>query len=354
MVKKKVVVAMSGGVDSSVSALLLKQQGFEVIGLFMKNWEEKDAHGHCMASKEYEDVVKVCQHLDIPHYSVNFTDVYQREVFSHFLEELKLGYTPNPDVLCNREIKFKVLLEKALGLGAAFLATGHYCQNIDSTLCKGKDAGKDQSYFLYTINSHILQKVLFPVGNLEKKQVRQIARDQGLATAHKKDSTGLCYIGERNFKLFLNQYLPFQEGNFETLDGKVIGQHDGSAFYTIGQRKGLKIGGPGSAWFVVGKDISRNVVYIEQGPDHPALYSQKLIATDISWITEEPLSFPFHCQAKIRYRQPDQECTIEKMEPGRVFVSFSLPQRAVTPRQAIVFYQNDRCLGGGLIVTANG
>lgn len=349
MKNKKIVVGMSGGVDSSVSALLLKEQGYDVIGLFMKNWEENDEHGVCKASKELDDVALVCEQLKIPYYAVNFTQEYQSQVFEYFLEEFKKGNTPNPDILCNREIKFKVLLDKALELGAAYLATGHYCQTDHIQLLKGADANKDQSYFLYTLNSEILQKVLFPVGHLTKKETRALAVQHGLATAEKKDSTGICFIGERNFKAFLNQYLPFKSGDFETLAGKVVGKHDGCAFYTIGQRKGLDIGGAGEAWYVVGKDVPRNVVYIEQGSEHPALYCAALSAHSLSWVTGSPSSFPFHCRAKIRYRQEDQECVIEKIEDGCAYVTFPKPQRAVTPSQSIVFYRDQVCLGGGII-----
>lgn len=351
MGKKKIIIGMSGGVDSSVSALLLKEQGFDVIGLFMKNWEESDANGVCQASKEYEDVVKVCEHLKIPHYSVNFTQEYQNQVFTYFLEEFKKGNTPNPDILCNREIKFKVLLDKAMELGADFLATGHYCQTDHQHLMKGADPNKDQSYFLYTLSATILEKVLFPIGSMEKKQVRAIAMKHGLATAEKKDSTGICFIGERNFKNFLNQYLPFQPGDFETLQGKKIGSHDGCAFYTHGQRKGLNIGGPGEAWYVVGKDVKRNVVYIEQGANHPALFSSSLLASDLTWVSGTAPTLPCKCKAKIRYRQTDQECTLEKIEEGLALVSFTEPQRAVTPSQSIVFYDGNICIGGGIITS---
>ncbi len=349
---KTVVVGMSGGVDSSVSALLLKRQGYRVIGMFMKNWEETDDKGQCRASKDYEDVIKVCEQIGIPYYSVNFAKEYERDVFSQFLAELKAGYTPNPDILCNREIKFKAFLEKALSLGADFLATGHYCRTLENQLHKGSDPSKDQSYFLYTIKSTSLQKVLFPIGNLLKSEVRQIAKEAGLATSEKKDSTGICFIGKRDFKEFTSQYLGFQPGNFETLGGKVVGKHDGIAFYTIGQRKGLGIGGPGEAWFVVGKDIPRNVVIIEQGEDHPALYRSELIATELSWVSGVAPMFPFACSAKVRYRQPEQPCIIESIDQDSVKVRFLNPQRAVTPRQSIVFYQDDLCLGGAVIETA--
>jgi tRNA-specific 2-thiouridylase len=351
---KTVVVGMSGGVDSSVAALLLKKQNYHVIGMFMKNWEEKDENGICSSTRDYEDVVKVCQQLDIPFYSVNFVEEYRHQVFSYFLSELRAGFTPNPDVLCNREIKFKVFLEKAISLGADFLATGHYCQKSSRPdapeLLKGVDPNKDQSYFLYTIPSSSLQKVLFPIGHLLKTQVRKIAKEFGLATAEKKDSTGICFIGKRDFKEFTGRYLGYTPGKFENLKGAVIGQHDGIAFYTIGQRKGLRIGGPGNAWFVIGKDIERNVVIIEQGEDHPALYKSALIATELCWVAGIfPSPLPFSCSAKIRYRQPEQSCMIEKIEDGKAYIRFNRAQRAITPRQSIVFYEGDRCLGGGII-----
>jgi len=342
----KIVVGMSGGVDSAVSALLLKEQGHEVIGLFMKNWEEEE--GACHALEDYEDVVKVCQHLKIPYYSVSFAKEYWENVFSHFLEELKLGFTPNPDILCNREIKFKLLREKALALGAEALATGHYCRTDGMLLLKGSDPQKDQSYFLYTLQQEILPTVRFPVGNMEKKTVRALAKKAGLPNAEKKDSTGICFIGKRDFKPFLNRYLPYQKGEFRTLDGTTVGEHDGIAYYTIGQRKGLGIGGPGDAWFVVKKDVAKNIVFIEQGEDHPALYTRELIATEPSWVGTPPAA-PFRCKAKVRYRQPDQECTITQIDKERLHVLFDAPQRAVTPRQSIVFYDGDVCLGGALI-----
>ena len=350
-----VVIGMSGGVDSSVSALLLKQQGYRVIGLFMKNWEEQDENGVCMSSKEFEDVVRVCGQLDIPYYSVNFTKEYQEQVFTDFVDQYKKGMTPNPDILCNREIKFKALYEKALELGADFLATGHYCQSIEKQghhlLFKGQDAGKDQSYFLYTIKTGILDHVLFPIGHLQKREVREIARLHNLATSEKKDSTGICFIGERHFRQFLSQYIPATPGHFETLEGKTVGNHMGAAYYTIGQRKGMGIGGPGEPWFVVGKDVERNVVYVEQGTRHPALFCDELTACDLSWVSEAPASFPYRCRSKIRYRQPDQECVIESITNGIAHVRFEIPQRAVTTGQSIVFYDGPHCLGGGFIRT---
>lgn len=349
---KTIVVGMSGGVDSSVCALLLKQQGFRVIGLFMKNWEETDARGVCTSTRDYEDVVKVCEQLDIPCYTVSFVQEYQEHVFSHFLEELKAGHTPNPDILCNREIKFKALLNKALALGGDFLATGHYCQKTEEEtprLLKGRDPAKDQSYFLYAITGKALQKALFPIGHLLKSEVRRIAEEQGLATAKKKDSTGICFIGKRDFKEFTKPYLGYNPGPFETPEGKVVGQHDGAAFYTIGQRKGLGIGGQGEAWFVVGKEMDRNAVLVVQGEDHPSLYRSELTVTDLTWIAGSPSSLPFTCSAKIRYRQPEQECIIETMTESSTHVRFLHPQRAITARQSVVFYQGDICLGGGMI-----
>lgn len=353
-IKKTVVVGMSGGVDSSVSALLLKQQGYNVIGLFMKNWEETDASGHCTSTQDFEDVVRVCETLDIPYYSVNFVQEYQDLVFSHFVEELKQGWTPNPDILCNREIKFQVFFQKALQIGADYLATGHYCQtNPEGLLFKGADPGKDQTYFLYTLKKEILQKVLFPIGHLPKKEVRKIALEHGLATAEKKDSTGICFIGKRDFKEFISQYIPYQKGSFLTLDGKKIGEHEGMAYYTIGQRKGLSIGGPGEAWFVVDKDAKNNIVYVEQGENHPALYAKELTANEVTWIAPLTFSSPFVCKAKIRYRQPEEECTVTILENGSVHVHFLHPQRAITLRQSIVFYLGDQCLGGAMISSKN-
>lgn len=349
-----VIVGMSGGVDSSVCAALLKEEGYNVVGLFMKNWEELDEHGVCQSSKEYADVIAVCEKLDIPYYSVDFIKEYREQVFNHFVEEYKLGYTPNPDILCNREIKFKVFYEKARELGADFLATGHYCQNkiVDgkNALIKGADPLKDQSYFLYTIKTDVLKNVLFPIGHLPKTEVRRIAAKYDLATKNKKDSTGICFIGERNFKNFLSNYITFTDGNFETLDGVVVGRHTGATYYTLGQRKGLGLGGPGEPWFVVGKDIARNVVIVERGENHPAMYADSLVATDLEFTTGEwnrPL--PFKCTAKVRYRQKDQACTVTKIEDGKIYVEFDEPQRAITPRQSVVFYDGEICLGGAMI-----
>jgi len=351
--RKTIVVGMSGGVDSSVSALLLKQQGHHVIGLFMKNWEETSENGQCTSAADFDDVRKVCEQIDIPYYTVNFTKDYQEQVFKQFLKDFERGWTPNPDILCNREIKFKVFLNKAKELGADFLATGHYAQIADlngqSHLLVGQDSSKDQTYFLYTLTHDILDQVLFPIGHLEKTEVRELARRYHLATSEKKDSTGICFIGERHFRTFLSQYIGAQPGNFETLDGKVVGTHNGAAFYTLGQRKGMGIGGAGEAWFVVGKNVEKKVVYVAQGTNHPALFCEELEASDLSWVTQAPSSFPFPCQAKVRYRQTSSDCEIISLANGCLKVRFLEPQRAVTPGQSIVFYQNNICLGGGVI-----
>jgi len=337
---------MSGGVDSSVSALLLKNQGYEVIGLFMKNWEELSDSGQCKASQEYEDVCKVCETLQIPHYSVNFIEEYRDSVFAQFLADYKAGLTPNPDVLCNKEIKFKVFLDKAIELGADYLATGHYCRlDEKGHLLRGLDPNKDQSYFLHAVKQEAFQKVLFPVGHLTKKEVRALARRHNLSTAEKKDSTGICFIGKRDFKPFLSQYLASKPGNFETLDGQVVGRHDGAAFYTLGQRKGMGLGGEGDAWYVVAKDIARNIVFVERGANHPALFSQELLAQGLTWVAEAPSSHPYRCTAKVRYRQQDTPCTL--YADGRVL--FDEPQRAITAGQSVVFYNGEVCLGGGTI-----
>lgn len=350
MKTKTVVVGMSGGVDSSVSAYLLKEQGYKVIGLFMKNWEESDAQGVCKASKEYDDVVRVCQQLDISYYSVNFVEEYREMVFAQFLADYQAGLTPNPDILCNREIKFKVFLDKALELGADYLATGHYCQTSQGKLLKGIDPEKDQSYFLHAVQQGSLRQVLFPVGHLTKKEVRAIAKRENLATSEKKDSTGICFIGKRDFKPFLSQYLGTRPGPFKTMNGQIVGQHDGLAFYTLGQRKGMGLGGEGDAWYVVGKEIEKNIVYVERGALHPALYADYLIADKLTWIQEAP-QLPHRCRAKIRYRQQDQACTIQPLFDGKVRVDFDEPQRAATPGQSVVFYDKDECLGGGIIQT---
>lgn len=348
--KRTVVVGMSGGVDSSLSAFLLKDMGYDVIGLFMKSWEESDENGICKASLEYEDVARVCGQLQIPSYSVNLVEEYRDLVFSEFLSDLRQGLTPNPDVLCNREIKFNVFLKKARELGADFLATGHYCRLDEKHhLLKGLDPGKDQSYFLHAVKKDSLSRVLFPIGHLPKKEVRELARKAGLATSEKKDSTGICFIGKRDFKPFLAQHLGYKEGPLLKTSGEIVGRHDGAAFYTIGQRKGIGLGGEGDAWYVVGKDISRNEVYVERGANHPALFASALLASRFSWIAEELASYPYRCMAKIRYRQECRPCTIHPLENGLSRVLFDEPQRAVTPGQSIVFYDGDICLGGARI-----
>lgn len=352
---------MSGGVDSSVTAALLKEQGHRVIGLFMKNWEETDEQGNCRASQEFADVVKVCEQLAIPYYSVEFVKEYRERVFNHFIEECRAGPTPNPDILCNREIKFKVFFEKAMNLGADFLATGHYCRNIEiggqHCLVKGDDSNKDQTYFLYTMKEDILKRVLFPLGDWKKNQVRQKAREYGLSTQDKKDSTGICFIGKRNFKKFLSRYIQTTPGPFKTLNGTVVGEHGGSAYYTIGQRKGLGLGGPGEAWFVVHKRPRENTVVVVRGGQHPALYADELWAHQLSWVAGAfAYQFPLSCRAKIRYRQEDQDCTIQGLDSSgqTLHVRFARPQRAITPGQSIVFYLNRDghhvCLGGGVIL----
>lgn len=346
---KKVILGMSGGVDSSSCAAVLKLQGFAVTGMFMKNWEEKDESGICTSEKEYSDVIKVCEKLDIPYYSVNFVKDYEENVFKHFLKEYELGFTPNPDILCNREIKFKVFFEKAISLGADYLATGHYCQKDElNQLVKGHDSNKDQTYFLYTIKENILKKVLFPIGSIDKNIVRKIAKDFDLVTHDKKDSTGICFIGERNFKKFLSNYLKEQKGNFVNLENNsILGPHDGACFYTIGQRKGLGLGGPGGPWFVANKDVKSNIVYVVEGDNHPALFSTELKSTEESWVNQRP-SFPLRCKAKIRYRQADELCTVTEAD-GSLLVTFDIPQRAIAIRQSVVFYSEDVCLGGAII-----
>jgi tRNA-specific 2-thiouridylase len=344
---KTVVVGMSGGVDSSVTALLVKLQGYKVIGLFMKNWDETNPDGSCHADQDYQDVIKVCEKLDIPYYSVNFVKEYWEGVFEEFLNDYRQGFTPNPDILCNREIKFKVFYQRARLLGADFLATGHYCQLDQARLAKAVDQNKDQTYFLYAVNKDVFQHVLFPIGHLPKPKVRELAVKFDLATKAKKDSTGICFIGERNFKHFLSQYIESQKGAFVDLNGKVLGKHDGVCFYTLGQRKGMGIGGPGEAWFVVGKNFSQNEVILAQGDDHPALYADGLTAVELNWLTDIPQG-SFKCRAKVRYRQTEQDCTVT-IEEGRAKVLFDRPQRAMTPRQSVVFYQDNLCLGGGII-----
>jgi tRNA-uridine 2-sulfurtransferase len=351
----RVVVGMSGGVDSSVAALLLKDMGYDVIGVFMKNWDEKDPSGVCTTAGDFDDVRRVCERIDIPYYTVSFQKEYWDRVFTYFLEEYKKGRTPNPDVMCNKEIKFKAFLEYALKIGADYLATGHYARvasdNGQFRLLKGVDPGKDQSYFLCTLGQQQLSKAIFPLGGILKKEVRDIASRAGLSTATKKDSTGLCFIGERNFKHFLSKYLPAQPGDIRSLSGEKAGRHDGLMYYTLGQRKGLGIGGLGTGepWFVVRKDLQNNILYVTQGDDHPALYSQGLTASKLHWVNGAAPDTEFACTARFRYRQPDQGVRVAILKDGACRVAFDEPQRAVTPGQFVVFYNDDECLGGGVI-----
>ncbi len=350
------MVGLSGGVDSAVSALLLVEAGYEVHGLFMKNWEEDDRDGHCSAAVDLEDVEKICARLDIPLHTRNFSAEYWDNVFEEFLAEYRAGRTPNPDVLCNREIKFKTFVEHAQALGADLIATGHYARicNKDGErqLCRGLDANKDQSYFLYAIGQSPLRHTLFPVGELPKPEVRKLAKKADLPVHAKKDSTGICFIGERNFKDFLAQYLPAQPGDIVDADGKILGSHQGLMYHTLGQRKGLGIGGMadsgGDPWYVAAKELETNRLVIVQG-DHPLLYSEALEASNLHWIADKEPGFPLRCTAKTRYRQPDQACTIHPCADGRLRVEFEQPQRAVTPGQSVVFYTGEICLGGGTI-----
>ena len=349
----RVVVGMSGGVDSSVAAYLLKEQGYDVIGIFMKNWDDTDEFGVCTATEDYEDVIRVANQIGIPYYAVNFEKEYWDKVFTYFLEEYKAGRTPNPDVMCNKEIKFKAFLDHAMKLGADYLATGHYArvtvEDGETKMLRGVDHNKDQTYFLNQLSQDQISKVMFPLGHLTKPEVREIAKKAGLATAHKKDSTGICFIGERNFKEFLSQYLPAQPGRMETLTGEIKGEHQGLMYYTIGQRHGLGIGGDGDPWFVVGKDLDRNVLLVGQGFHNDALYSDAIIATKVSWVSDKEKPKEFRCTAKFRYRQPDNGVTVRLLDNGETEVIFDEPIRAVTPGQAVVFYDGEECLGGGTI-----
>ncbi len=359
----RVIVGMSGGVDSSVSALLLMQQGYHVEGLFMKNWDEDDGTEYCTAKEDLADAQAVSDKLGIKLHVANFAAEYWDNVFEHFLAEYQAGRTPNPDILCNREIKFKAFLQYAQTLGANYIATGHYVQrrgdDENAQLVKGLDGNKDQSYFLHAVGAKEIGMTLFPVGELEKPEVRAIAEQHGLATAAKKDSTGICFIGERRFKDFLQQYLPAQPGDIVTEDGKVIGQHQGLMYHTIGQRQGLGIGGMSefgdSPWYVADKDLDNNQLLVVQGKQHPLLFKPVLTCQQVMWIDgkgPDMSAAPVKLQAKIRYRQADQGCEITVIgEPGAnaYEVVFDEPQRAVTPGQSIVFYDGDVCLGGGII-----
>ena len=355
---KKVICGMSGGVDSSVSAFILQQQGYQVEGLFMKNWEEDDDTDYCTAAADLADTQAVCDKLGIKLHKINFAAEYWDNVFEHFLNEYKAGRTPNPDILCNKEIKFKAFLEYAAeDLGANYIATGHYVRrrgtDDNAQLLRGLDANKDQSYFLYTLSSKQVGQSLFPVGDIEKPIVRAIAEDLDLITAKKKDSTGICFIGERKFKDFLARYLPAQPGNIRTVEGDIIGLHDGLMYHTLGQRKGLGIGGvkgaSEEAWYVVEKDLVNNELIVAQGHDHSALLSTGLIAQQLHWVDRQPIREPLRCTVKTRYRQTDVPCTIEPIDDESIKVIFDEPQIAVTPGQSAVFYLDEVCLGGGII-----
>lgn len=358
--ENKLIVGISGGVDSSVTAMLLKEQGNDVEALFMKNWNDQTEDGACMWEADVEDAMMVCEKLDIPLNTVDLSLEYWDNVFKNFLEEYKNGRTPNPDVLCNQEIKFKAFLQHAENLGANQIATGHYARIAEKDgsfeLLKGLDQNKDQSYFLCRLNQKQLEKAMFPIGELEKPEVRKRAEQAGLVTHNKKDSTGICFIGEQPFRQFLSRYIPADPGLIKTTDGQTIAEHEGVFYYTLGQRQGLGIGGVKGAsdapWYVVQKNISENVLIVAQDHDHPLLHHHYLTASDINWISGDIPETPFHCSAKNRYRQADQECVIEKIENGTYHVSFKDSQRAITPGQFIVFYKENVCLGGGIIDSA--
>jgi tRNA-specific 2-thiouridylase len=357
---KRVIVGMSGGVDSSVAALLLKEQGYEVVGLFMKNWEDDDTDEYCSSKQDLIDAVSVADKLGIEIEAVNFSAEYKERVFANFLEEYSAGRTPNPDILCNAEIKFKAFLDHAMGLGGDLIATGHYAQVREKDglfqLMKADDGSKDQSYFLHRLNQAQLSKTLFPLGHLLKREVREIARKAALPTSEKKDSTGICFIGERPFREFLNRYLPRKPGEMQTPDGKVVGEHEGLMYYTLGQRQGLGIGGSrdssGEPWFVAGKDMERNVLIVVQGHEHPLLLNDGLVASQLHWISGHEPKTHWVYAAKTRYRQPDAPCEIDRLDSKEVEVRFGQPQWAITPGQSAVIYESNVCLGGGIITRA--
>jgi tRNA-specific 2-thiouridylase len=357
MKKKRVVIGMSGGVDSSVAALLLKQQGYDVVGLFMKNWEEEDTDEYCSSKQDLIDAASVSDVIGIPLEAVNFSAKYKEKVFSRFLAEYKAGQTPNPDVLCNAEIKFKAFLDHAFELGADFIATGHYAQirkfNGTCQLLKGEDGTKDQSYFLYRLNQRQLANTLFPIGHLYKRDVRKIAQDYNLSNFSKKDSTGICFIGERPFRKFLSRYLPHEPGEIRTQEGTVIGEHIGLMYYTIGQRQGLGVGGTkgrlDKPWFVLEKVMTSNTLIVVQGHDHPELFQSTLSASELTWISGKAPHCGWVYSAKTRYRQTDAPCSIEEISKAKCKIEFAQPQWAVTPGQSVVVYESKVCLGGGII-----
>jgi tRNA-specific 2-thiouridylase len=350
-----IVVGISGGVDSAVAALRLLEAGYRVTAVFMKNWEEDDDEEYCAAAEDLAVATEVCAVLDIPLRTVNFASEYWDRVFQYFLDEYRAGRTPNPDVMCNKEIKFKAFLDFAMDLGANRIATGHYARvqerNGHFHLLRGIDSNKDQSYFLYTLGQGELSRSLFPLGDMEKPEVRQIAKLAGLPNYARKDSTGICFIGERRFKDFLARYLPAQPGEIRSLDDdSVLGQHDGLMYHTLGQRQGLGIGGAGDAWYVARKDLERNILYVVQGQEHPALYNSALVADTLYWTQDRAPELPMTCSAKTRYRQQDQACTVQARNSGNsIEVVFDQAQRAITPGQSVVLYNDDECLGGGII-----
>ncbi len=356
----KVMLGISGGVDSSVAALLLQHAGYQVEGLFMQNWEEDGRGGPCTSDVDRKDAVAVCGHLGIPFHARNFAAEYWDGVFEHFLAEYRAGRTPNPDVLCNREIKFKTFLDEARALGADRIATGHYaridCVDGQYRLLRATDAAKDQSYFLHALGQQALAATLFPLGDIEKPRVRELARGAALPTHAKKDSTGICFIGERDFRSFLSQYIPARPGEMRTPDGTLIGEHQGVMYYTLGQRNGLGIGGrhgaSGEPWFVVGKEVSANVLYVAQGGENHWLYSRRLHTEAPHWIAGAPPAAEFRCTARTRYRQADQACTVNVKADG-LALRFDTPQRAVTPGQSVVLYAGEVCLGGAVIVATD-
>jgi len=355
----QVFIGLSGGVDSAVAALLLKQAGHQLTAVFMKNWDEDDEAGYCPAEADLADARGVCERLDIELQTVSFSAEYWNRVFRYFLDEYQAGRTPNPDITCNQEIKFRAFLEYALDKGADVIATGHYAQtdtNGAVRLLKARDCNKDQTYFLHRLDQSQLGKSLFPIGHLEKSAVRDMATQAGFRNHDKKDSTGICFIGERKFSDFLARYLPRQPGEIRTLDGVLIGEHQGLVFYTIGQRQGLGIGGKkgttGAPWYVVEKDIKSNLLRVAQGVDHPALFKQRLHASQLHWIAGRPPEMPLACCARIRYRQSDQPCTVDITASDQALVEFQQPQRAITPGQSVVLYDGEVCLGGGIIDAA--